>query len=140
MFKRILNIIRLSFRNAKLKFKIKVLEFKQGEVSFRQRLALFNCSITLTYHRLPSMKDVQEQVELGEKIRAIKFYRQIHGTALRESKEAVDLMWHKTHCKLGQVTEYGGTGQCAVCNDALRNACGTDYHYEKGIIRPLRFW
>jgi ribosomal protein L7/L12 len=38
------------------------------------------------------MDDVQRLVSEGQKIAAIKIYRRIHGTSLREAKEAIEAM------------------------------------------------
>ena len=40
--------------------------------------------------QVPTDEDVKRLAEAGEKISAIKIYRQIHGGGLKEAKEAVE--------------------------------------------------
>lgn len=44
-------------------------------------------------------KAIEKLVELGRKIEAIKFYRQIHGTDLVTAKDAIDAITHRLQNK-----------------------------------------
>ncbi len=41
--------------------------------------------------------EIDRLIEAGQKIQAIKVYRDAHGTGLRESKDAVEARWDHLH-------------------------------------------